>query len=103
MNGQQLIEKYYKAFNEWDMEAFFSLLTDDVVHDINNGEREIGIEKFRKFMKGMEIYAKEKVTNLVTFVNGDRGAAEFMIEGVYNVSAEGYPKAKGQKYRLPIG
>ena len=37
-----LITRYYAAFNAADMETFLSLLTDDVVHDINQGERETG-------------------------------------------------------------
>jgi len=30
-----LIEQYYAAFNGGDMDTFLNLLTDDVIHDIN--------------------------------------------------------------------
>jgi len=43
MNMQQdsinLIEKYYASFNDGDMTSFLNLLTDDVIHDINQGKR----------------------------------------------------------------
>lgn len=103
MSAHHLIEKYYKAFNEWDLVTLFSLLTEDVIHDVNNGEREIGIEKFRQFMQSMEKFGREKVDELCIFINGDRGAVEFMVEGTYRVTVEGYPPAKGHKYRLPVG
>jgi steroid delta-isomerase-like uncharacterized protein len=103
MSAHHIIEKYYKAFNEWDLITFFSLLTEDVIHDVNNGEREIGIEKFRKFMQSMEKFGREKVDDMCIFTNGDRAAVEFMVEGAYRVTVEGYPPAKGQKYRLPVG
>ena len=41
-SSHQLIEQYYAAFNRGDMEQFISLLTDDVIHDINQGQRETG-------------------------------------------------------------
>ena len=31
----KLIQNYYAAFNAGDMDTFLSLLTDDVIHDIN--------------------------------------------------------------------
>ncbi len=39
-----LIERYYDAFNAADMERFLGMLTDDVVHDVNQGQREQGRE-----------------------------------------------------------
>ena len=44
--AKQLIEQYYQAFNNGDMDTFLSLLTDDVLHDINQGGREQGKEAF---------------------------------------------------------
>ena len=41
-NTINLVENYYAAFNGGDMEAFLNLLTDDVIHDINQGKREVG-------------------------------------------------------------
>lgn len=100
-----LIKKYYSAFNSGDMDTFFSLLADDVAHDINQGARAIGKKEFISFMEGMNAFYEEKVVDLVVF-QGDaphRYAAEFIIEGKYLKTAPGLPPARGQKYTLPVG
>jgi steroid delta-isomerase-like uncharacterized protein len=102
---QQLIERYYQAFNQADMPTFFSLLDEDIVHDINQGKAEIGKAAFEKFMQHMNHCYKERVVDLVVMVNdaGSRAAAEFVIEGEYLVKDGGLPDAHGQKYRTPCG
>ena len=42
MPAKETIRAYYDAFNRQDMEAFFDLLHDDVIHDINQGGRQVG-------------------------------------------------------------
>lgn len=103
--SQALIQKYYAAFNAGDMETFLSLLTDDVIHDINQGQREIGKEAFREFMNRMNRNYKEQLVDMciMTSDDGKRAAAEFVVLGEYLVTDEGLPPAKGQKYRLPAG
>jgi steroid delta-isomerase-like uncharacterized protein len=101
----QLIERYYQAFNNGDMDTFLSLLTDDVVHDINQGDREQGKEAFTKFMQKMNHHYREQLENIVVMANADgsRAAAEFVVLGEYLNTDEGLPEAKGQTYRLPAG
>jgi steroid delta-isomerase-like uncharacterized protein len=101
----QVIEKYYDAFNKGLMEDFFSLLTEEVIHDINHGKQEQGKERFRAFMKKMHHHYKEKAVELIVFANqeGTRGAAEFFIEGTYLATDVSLPPARGQKYRLRCG
>jgi steroid delta-isomerase-like uncharacterized protein len=103
--SQTLIENYYAAFNAGNMDAFLSLLTDDVIHDINQGQREVGKEAFRAFMNRMNRNYKEQLVDMVimTSDDGSRAAAEFVVLGEYLVTDEGLPPAKGQKYRLPAG
>jgi steroid delta-isomerase-like uncharacterized protein len=103
--SQALIENYYAAFNKGDMDTFLSLLTDDVVHDINQGERQVGREAFREFMNRMNRNYKEQLVDMVimTSDDGTRAAAEFVVLGEYLVTDEGLPEAQGQKYRLPAG
>jgi steroid delta-isomerase-like uncharacterized protein len=100
-----LIQNYYAAFNAGDMETFLGLLTDDVVHDINQGARETGKEAFRAFMNRMNRNYKEQLVDMVIMAteDGTRAAAEFVVLGEYLVTDEGLPAAKGQKYRLPAG
>lgn len=103
--SKAILEQYYKAFNEKNFEGMLSLLSNDVVHDINEGESQIGIETFRTFLKGMDTYYDETAINLVLMANEDnsRGSAEFRIQGTYKVTCQGLPPARGQKYDLPVG
>jgi steroid delta-isomerase-like uncharacterized protein len=100
-----LIRRYYAAFNAGDMTTFESLLTDDVIHDINQGQREIGKEAFRGFMGRMNGAYKENLTDMAIMANADgtRASAEFVVNGEYLRSDEGLPPAHGQKYVLPAG
>lgn len=102
---QKLIQDYYAAFNAGDMDTFLNLLTDDVVHDINQGQRETGKGAFHAFMDRMNRNYKEQLVDMVIMSSNDgkRAAAEFVVLGEYLVTDEGLPEAKGQKYRLPAG
>ncbi|GAC1560817.1 MAG: hypothetical protein NVS3B17_12920 [Vulcanimicrobiaceae bacterium] len=101
----QLIERYYAAFNAGDMDAFYALVAEDVVHDINQGEREIGRERFAAFMQRMNRSYREHLTDIVVFATADgtRAAAEFVVNGTYLASDDGLPPARGQTYVLPAG
>jgi steroid delta-isomerase-like uncharacterized protein len=101
----KLIENYYAAFNAGDMAAFLALLTDDVIHDINQGERQVGKAQFDKFMQRMNHHYREQLVEMVVMANADgtRAAAEFVVLGEYLNTDEGLPTANGQRYRLPAG
>jgi steroid delta-isomerase-like uncharacterized protein len=103
--SQALIQNYYAAFNAGNMDSFLELLTDDVLHDINQGQRETGKDAFRAFMDRMNRNYREQLVDMVimTSEDGQRAAAEFVVLGEYLVTDEGLPEAKGQKYRLPAG
>jgi steroid delta-isomerase-like uncharacterized protein len=100
-----LIRRYYDTFNSGDREALLALLTDDVVHDINEGGTETGKEAFRAFLERMDRCYREQVEDLVVFSSDtpDRAAAEFFIRGEYLRTDEGLPEANGQTYRLRVG
>ncbi len=102
---KSLIENYYAAFNSGDREALLSMLTDDVVHEINEGGTETGKEAFREFLKRMDRSYREMVEDLVVFTADDstRAAAEFFIRGEYLATDEGLPEANGQTYHLRVG
>lgn len=102
---KDLIKQYYDAFNRQDMETFLNCLSEDVIHDINQGTQQKGKNAFSTFMEHMNRCYKEKVTDLIIMVNenGDHAAAEFMIEGTYLVTDKGLPEAKQQHYRVAVG
>ena len=101
----QLLTDYYAAFNRQDMPAFLAMLTDDVIHDINQGSREVGKATFSTFMDRMNAHYKEEIVNISITSNekGDRAAVEFTVLGEYLSTDEGLPEANGQKYNLPAG
>ena len=102
---QALIEQYYRTFNSGDREALLELLTDDVLHDINQGGCEVGRDDFRAFLLRMDRCYREQVVDLVVCANedGQRAAAEFFIDGAYVATDEGLPPASGQTYHLRVG
>jgi steroid delta-isomerase-like uncharacterized protein len=101
----KLIRRYYDAFNVGDSEGMLSFLTDDVIHDVNQGERRQGKDKFRAFNARMTHHYKEELRDIVVLVSKDgaRAAAEFNVHGKYLNTDEGLPPAKGQTYVLPAG
>ncbi|WP_343349429.1 nuclear transport factor 2 family protein [Pseudomonas sediminis] len=105
MTATELVQAYYTAFNAGDMPAFLDLLADDVVHDINQGERQVGKATFAAFMDKMNRCYRERLSDIVVMQNaaGDRAAAEFVVHGEYLAKDEGLPPANGQTYVLPAG
>lgn len=101
----ELLQQYYDAFNAQDMDTFLSLLTDDVIHDINQGDREVGKDAFAAFMARMNRNYKETIIDIVVMSNpaGDRAAVEFTVLGEYLATDNGLPDANGQTYKLPAG
>ena len=101
----QLLRDYYDAFNRQDMDAFLGMLTEDVIHDVNQGDREVGKAAFSTFMDRMNAHYKEQIVDIAIMTNdeGDRAAVEFTVLGEYLSTDEGLPEASGQTYRLPAG
>ena len=101
----KLLHDYYAAFNKQDMDTFLSLLTDDVIHDINQSAREVGKDTFVAFMERMNKNYKETIVDIEVMTNaaGDRAAVEFTVLGEYLATDEGLPEANGQTYTLPAG
>ncbi|MCG4454117.1 MULTISPECIES: nuclear transport factor 2 family protein [unclassified Pseudomonas] len=105
MTATELVHAYYAAFNAGDMPAFLELLSDEVVHDINQGERQVGKASFAAFMDKMNRCYRERLSDIVVLQNreGNRAAAEFVVHGEYLADDAGLPPANGQTYVLPAG
>ncbi len=103
--SRALIERYYSAFNRADWEGMVDLLDEQVAHDPNQGERQIGRERFRAFLGEMARCNIEVLTDIRILVGSDgaHAAAEYIISGQYLSSADGLPAARGQRYRLSGG
>lgn len=101
----KLLSRYYAAFNQGEWDAMLDCLSDDVAHDINQGERQIGKNSFRSFLAHMERCYRERLEDIVLMVDasGSRAAAEFVVHGEYLATDKGLPDANGQNYVLPAG
>lgn len=100
-----LIRDYYAAFNRGDTDTMLKYVTEDVIHDINQGERRQGKDKFREFNAHMTKCYKEELKDIVVMISKDatHASAEFVVHGIYKTTDEGLPPANGQKYVLPAG
>lgn len=100
-----LIRDYYQAFNSGNSDGMIAFLSEDVIHDVNQGERRQGKDKFRAFNARMDHHYKEELKDIVVMVSKDgaRASAEFNVHGKYLNTDEGLPDAKGQTYVLPAG
>lgn len=100
-----LVERYYAAFNRGDASAMLARLGDDIAHDINQGERQVGKEAFAAFLAHMDRCYRETLADIVVMASGDgtRASAEFVVHGEYLATDDGLPEARGQAYVLPAG
>lgn len=100
---ERLIHDYFDAFNRDDLEGMLATLSEDVVHEINEGDTEVGKEAFRAFKAHMAECYREQISDLVVMANGSRGAAEFTCSGTYLKTDGGLPDANGQTYAIRAG
>ena len=81
-------------------------LTEDVIHDVNQGERRdwarSGSALSTRAWPTTTASSLEDIAVMVS-KDGSRAAAEFNVNGTYLVSDSGLPPAKGQTYMLPAG
>ena len=100
-----LIQRYYEAFNAGDVGAMLDCLSDDVVHHVNEGAARVGKAKFEAFCGHMNERYGETLTDIVVMASpdGERAAAEFVVNGTYLTTDDGLPEARGQVYVLAAG
>lgn len=102
---ERLIRAYYAAFNAGDRAGMLALVTEDVIHDPNQGSRRSGKPAFAQFMARMDAAYAERLEDLVVMVDaaGTRAGAEFTVHGQHLRTEDGLPEARGQRYTLPAG
>lgn len=103
--SEDLLRRYYAAFNQGDSAAMLDLLTEDVVHEPSQGNPREGKARFAEFLDHMNRCYREEVIEPLFMISADgsRGAAEFMLNGTYLEDDDGLPPARGQQYRLRVG
>lgn len=98
-----LVQKYYEAFNQQNVELMLQCLHPQVEHDINEGSTEIGLDQFRRFLYRMNEHYQENLTNIHVMVDesGQHASAHFFVNGRYLQTDGTLPQARGQKYKIP--
>ncbi|MDB4990006.1 MAG: isopropylmalate/homocitrate/citramalate synthase [Myxococcaceae bacterium] len=101
----QILEAYYRSFNARDYNGMLELVADDVVHEINQGKREVGKDLFAAFLERMDRQYREQIADLVVLseASGTRYATEYTVIGKYLQADQGMPPANGQRYELSAG
>ncbi len=101
----ELVLADYAAFKRGDWEGMLALLSDDVAHDLNQGQRETGRDAFRAFLARMQRCYAEQLRNIVVTAtpDGTHAAAQYLVHGTYEADDNGLPPARGQSYVLPGG
>jgi steroid delta-isomerase-like uncharacterized protein len=104
-DGENVVRRYYAAFNAGDRAGMLDCLAEDFVHDVNEGGRRKGKALFAAFMAHMDRCYREELKDIVVMASADgsRAAAEFVVHGTYVATDEGLPPARGQAYVLPAG
>jgi steroid delta-isomerase-like uncharacterized protein len=103
--AEDLIRRYYDAFNAGDAAGMLECVSSDIEHRVNEGGIRRGKVLFAEFCSHMGVSYREELRDVVIFANedGTRGAAEFVVHGTYLKTDPGLPEAKGQTYILPAG
>ena len=103
VRGLAVLRAYYEALNRHDPAGAVALLADDVVHELNQGPREVGKAAFREFLQRMEFCYVEQLVDIALLCSpdGTRAAAEYTVVGEYIADDIGMPPARNQKYRMP--
>jgi steroid delta-isomerase-like uncharacterized protein len=105
LESENLIRLYYQSFNDGDQDGMLALLSEGVIHEVNQGGVQVGRSLFAEFLKHMEACYEENVEDLAVCISscGTRAAAEFFIRGRYVRTDPGLPEAAGQNYHLRVG
>ena len=100
-----IINRYFDAFNDNDIDGMIDCLSENVAHHVNEGQIRYGKDLFRQFCEHMSRTYDEILTDIVIFEaeDGTRTAAEYIVNGTYLATDPGMPEARGQTYRLPAG
>lgn len=105
MTALDIAQQYYLCFNEKDWAGMLALLSNDIRHEVNQGETRVGLERYRAFLAHMDECYDERLEGLVFFTEptGRRVACEFTVHGMYKKTDGDLLPARGQQYVLPAG
>lgn len=100
--SKALIRQYYDSFNQKNWKQFFNLLDDNIVHEVNEGDKEVGKARFQKFLDRMNTSYDEQINNVIIYEADIKNlfAVQYIVSGTYLKTDPGLPEARGQKYEV---
>lgn len=104
LDDRDVVSRYFAAFNDGDVETMLACVSDDVVHNVNEGRARVGRDRFEAFLHHAARCYEERLED-ITVMTGPPGrfAVEYVVHGTYRETDEGQPPARGQTYVLPAG
>jgi len=105
MTASDIAQQYYQCFNDQNWEGMLAFLSENIRHEVNQGEARVGKTLYREFLQHMDECYEERLDDMVFFTepNGQRVACEFTVHGVYKKTDGDLVAARGQRYVLPAG
>jgi steroid delta-isomerase-like uncharacterized protein len=102
-NAKNLMSEFYKFFNEADLENLFSLISDDIIHEMNFDKTE-GKKAFIEYIKYATKHYHELVCDPIIMMSedGKHGAALITVKGKYIKTDKSGIKAQNQPYILSV-
>lgn len=79
------------------------LVSEDIVHEPNEGDPRHGKSLFRAFVQKMDVAYDETLKDFTIYTepSEEKVAVQFTVHGRYLQAEEGLPEAHGQTYILP--
>jgi steroid delta-isomerase-like uncharacterized protein len=102
-DSKEIIQKFYKFFNEVKLDQLFDLIAEDIVHEFNYQEN-YGKAAFIKFMEYSVHHYDEQVDNVIYMVsdNGRQVTTKFTTHGKYKTTDSTLIPAHNQQYTIAV-
>ena len=103
MTALEIVTQYYAAFNAKNWAGMLALLDPHVIHEVNQGETRVGLDKYEQFLGQMDESYEETLADLVLMsdATGTRIAAEFVVHGIYKKGDRGCRPPTGNRIYCP--
>jgi len=100
-HSQKMIEDFYAYFNQRELDKIYAMVSDDIVHIMNDVQKDKGKESFIKMMQASTKHYQENVNNVIYMVSDDgkHVATKFTFTGKYINTDDSKVPAKGQPYQ----
>ena len=100
---QKIIEKFYKYYNASELEQLFSLIDDNIIHEVNHA-RTHGKDKFITYIMMNKKNYNEHIDDYILMISADGRYAttKFIVKGTYINADDSSLPARQQCYELQV-